>query len=54
MLKKIITCALWVPLVIFIAWIALSFVDVATDNTTPGPDHSKYNIFSVCLEAIEK
>ena len=50
MIRKVLSIALWSPVIVFLSWLSLSFVDIAIDNTTQNPEHSNYNIFVVCEE----
>jgi hypothetical protein len=46
MLKKICSFILTVPAVLFVAWIALSWFDIAMDNNGAAV-HSAYNLFTL-------
>lgn len=45
-MRKIIVfiCVIW------LAWLAFSFVDVVSDNSHPNPEHSNVNAFSVLVD----
>lgn len=36
--------------VLFILWIAASWVDIVWDNCSPNPVHSEYNAFVILVE----
>ena len=46
MLKKICSFVLTAPAVLFVAWVALSWLDIALDNNGAAT-HSAYNLFCV-------
>ena len=39
--------------VVFMLWLAVSWVDIVADNCQPFPDHSQYNAFVVLTEFAE-
>jgi hypothetical protein len=50
MIKKIIANIPALIIAVLLAWIALSWVDVVTDNNTTSPTHSNVNFFSMISE----
>lgn len=50
MIRKVLSVALWSPVIVSFLWLSLSFVDIAIDNTTQNPEHSDYNLFILCEE----
>lgn len=53
MIAKIIGTTSKAVLIALCAWLLLSWIDIAADNTKPKPVHSDYNIFSV-VEVIHR
>jgi hypothetical protein len=45
MIKKIIQRVFAGAVALLLVWIAFSYIDIISDNTTAEPAHSKYNIF---------
>jgi hypothetical protein len=50
MIKKLIANIPALIIAVLIAWIALSWVDVVTDNNTAQPVHSENNFFYLLSE----
>lgn len=50
MIKKLIANIPALIIAVLIAWIALSWVDVVTDNTSAAPKHGAANFFSILAE----
>lgn len=44
-MKKILTIAYWVLAIIFLLWIAASYIDIIVDNCETITEHSEYNFF---------
>lgn len=38
----------------FFLWLALSYVDIVTDNITDNPQHSNLNAFVLLLDYVEE
>lgn len=50
MVKKIVIHLFDVCAVLLLAWIALSYIDIVSDNLRTIPLHSSYNIFILLSE----
>lgn len=38
----------------FLLWLAISYVDIVTDNITDNPQHSNLNAFVILLDLMEE
>jgi hypothetical protein len=52
MIKKLIANIPALIIAVLIAWIALSWVDIVTDNCTAEPVHSAFNFFNILAEGV--
>ena len=53
-MKKMIMNVITIACVIMLSWIALSFIDIVSDNSTMAPEHSNINAFSVLVKNEEE
>lgn len=50
-----ITTAVWLSFcVLLTAWLAVSYLDIISDNITPDPQHSNINAFVLFYNAISE
>ena len=49
-IAKALTTAMCIASILFTAWFAWSWLDIVTDNTSPNPVHSEYNMFVMMVE----
>ena len=54
MYKKIICNIFTAAAVVALAWFALSYFEIITKNTAPGPEYSNINLFIIFLEVFTK
>ena len=49
-MKKMIMNVITIACVIWLGWLAWSFVDVVSDNNSPNPTHADTNAFVVLVD----
>jgi hypothetical protein len=54
MYKKIICNIFTAGAVVALAWFVLSYFEIITKNTAPGPEYSNINLFIIFLEVFTK
>lgn len=52
--KKCFSNLLTAAAVVALAWFALSYFEIITKNTAPGPEYSNINLFIIFMEAFAK
>ena len=45
MMKKVFWVIYWAIGILFLLWVALSYIDVIVDNCSTNPHHSDFNFF---------
>lgn len=41
-------------ILLFVVWVTISYIDIISDNYSPNPDHSKYNLFTIVTDNYNK
>ena len=52
-MKKFIENTLTTLSVVFLLWLAISWVDIVADNCEPHPTHAPWNAFVLMTEAMQ-
>lgn len=40
-------------IIVFVAWLAVSYIDIVIDNTLPNPTHFDWNFFVLLLGGLK-